>query len=67
MGASLAPDRRADLREGGNVKIYALSAYILHLNDIVDADAVLDTETMREIRMPNRDGFVSDPRPEAHQ
>lgn len=39
---------------------YAVVAYILHLNDIVPADATLDRVTLPMIRMPNRDGFVPD-------
>ena len=36
---------------------YALVAFLLHLNGIVDKDAVLDRETLPAIRMPNRSGF----------
>ena len=46
--------------------VYAVSAYILHLNGIVGADAVLDAKTLAGIRMPNRASFVSDPRPDVH-
>ena len=45
-------------------EVYAVSAYILHLNDIVPKDAVLDADALRRIEMPNRNGFVSDPRPD---
>jgi len=31
---------------------------ILFKNDIIATDDVLDAETLPEIRMPNRDGFV---------
>jgi cytochrome c len=44
--------------------VYAVSAYILRLNGIVAADAVLDAKSLATIKMPNRDGFVSDPRPD---
>lgn len=50
-----------------NDEVYALSAYILNLNEIVDENAVLDAQSMREIQMPNRDGFVPDPRPDVHK
>lgn len=43
---------------------YAIVAYILHLNDLLPADAVLDAETLRAIRMPNRDGFILEERPD---
>lgn len=41
---------------------YALSAYILHLNGLADADTVLDAQSLPKVKMPNRDGFVSFPR-----
>jgi len=45
-------------------EVYSLSAYLLYLNGIVPADAVLDAKSLPAIRMPNRDGFVSDTRPD---
>jgi S-disulfanyl-L-cysteine oxidoreductase SoxD len=44
--------------------VYAVSAYILNLNGLVPADAVLDAKALAAIKMPNRDHFVSDPRPD---
>ena len=41
-------------------EVYALTAYVLHLNDILPADAALDRESMPKLRMPNRDGFTTD-------
>jgi cytochrome c551/c552 len=46
---SLAPD-----------EVYALTAYVLHLNDILPADGSLDRESIVRLKMPNRDGFTSD-------
>jgi len=43
-------------------QVYAVSAYILHLNEIVGKDDVLDSETLPKVKMPNRDGFVLFPR-----
>ena len=43
---------------------YALTAYLLHMNGILGADATLDAVSLPKIRMPNRDGFVSDGRPD---
>jgi len=43
---------------------YAAVAYILHLNGIVGEKEVLNARTLGKIRMPNRDGFVPDPRPD---
>jgi S-disulfanyl-L-cysteine oxidoreductase SoxD len=45
-------------------EVYAVSAYILHLNGLVPADAVLDRATLPKVQMPNRDGFVLDDRPD---
>jgi cytochrome c len=45
-------------------EVYALTAYLLHLNGILGADATLDAATLTAVRMPNRDGFVKDPRPD---
>ncbi|WP_368622287.1 c-type cytochrome [Paraburkholderia sp. BR13444] len=44
-------------------EVYALSAWILDRNGIVPDDAHLDAHSLAAIRMPNRDGFVPDPRP----
>jgi S-disulfanyl-L-cysteine oxidoreductase SoxD len=40
-------------------EVYALTAYVLHLNDILPADAVLDREAILKVKMPNRDGFTT--------
>jgi S-disulfanyl-L-cysteine oxidoreductase SoxD len=48
----------------GNDDVYAVSAYILNLNGLLPADATLDARTLAAIRMPNRDMFVGDPRPD---
>ncbi|MCJ2142635.1 c-type cytochrome [Methylobacterium sp. E-066] len=48
----------------GDAEVYAVSAYILHLNGLVSDGATLDAKSLAAIRMPNRDGFVSDPRPD---
>ena len=46
-------------------QVYAVSAYVLHLNGILPEDAVLDRANLAEVRMPNRNGFLSpDPRPD---
>jgi S-disulfanyl-L-cysteine oxidoreductase SoxD len=47
-----------------NDDVYAVSAYILSLNGLFPADAVLDARTLSAIRMPNRKMFVDDPRPD---
>lgn len=46
-------------------ELYAVTAYVLYLNDLVPEDAVLDPESLPEVEMPNRDGFYGpDPRPD---
>ena len=41
-----------------NDEIYAVTAYLLYLNDIIDQDKELNAETLPEVKMPNRDNFV---------
>lgn len=41
-----------------NDEVYALSAYILFLNGIVDENVVMDAATLSAVRMPNADGFI---------
>lgn len=44
---------------------YAITAYLLNLNDVVDEDFVVDQSSLASIEMPNRGGFAnSDPRPD---
>lgn len=45
-------------------EVYAVSAYILNLNGLVPADAVMDATSMPKVQMPNRDGFIVDDRPD---
>jgi cytochrome c len=40
-------------------EVYALTAYVLNLNDIVGADVTLDAASLTALRMPNRDGFTT--------
>jgi cytochrome c len=43
---------------------YAVTAYVLRLNDLVAADAVMDSASLPRVAMPNRHGFTGDPRPD---
>jgi mono/diheme cytochrome c family protein len=45
-------------------EIYAVCAYILAEANIIDKTTVLDAENLPKVQMPNRDGFIPDPRPE---
>jgi cytochrome c5 len=41
-----------------NDEVYAVTAYLLSIDGIVSADAVLDVKSLPRVKMPNRDGFV---------
>jgi mono/diheme cytochrome c family protein len=45
-------------------QIYAVTAYILSEAKIVPPDTVLNASTLAAVKMPNRDGFIVDPRPD---
>ena len=45
-------------------EVYSVTAWLLHQNGIIDEDAVIDATTLPAIQMPNRHGFVPDPRPD---
>jgi len=45
-------------------QVYAVVAYVLYLGGIVDEERTLNAATLPAIEMPNRDGFVADPRPD---
>ncbi|WP_281826952.1 c-type cytochrome [Jannaschia rubra] len=44
--------------------VYAITAYLLYLNDLVDDDFVLDREALAGFDMPNVNGFYPDDRAE---
>lgn len=46
-------------------EVYALSAYLLNLNGLIPADAVMDQNSLPRVQMPNRNGFIVDDRPDA--
>ncbi|MEM7044947.1 MAG: cytochrome c [Pseudomonadota bacterium] len=46
-------------------EVYAVSLYVLYLNDIVELDTVYDQGSFAAIEMPNANGFLMpDPRPD---
>jgi len=47
-----------------NDDYYAITAYVLQLNELVPADAVMDRDTLPRVVMPNRNGFVLEARPD---
>ncbi len=45
-------------------EVYAAVAYVLRLNGIIEESGVMDATSLPKVKMPNRDGFVSDTRPD---
>jgi cytochrome c len=45
-------------------EVYAVTAYLLAMNRIMSEAFELNERTLPTVKMPNRDGFVSDPRPD---
>jgi cytochrome c5 len=45
-------------------EVYAITAYVLYLNDLVEDDFVLSADTLASVEMPNKDGFFFDDRPD---
>jgi cytochrome c len=47
-----------------NNQVYAVTAYLLFLNGIVEEDAELNAKTLPNVKMPNRDNVVWDYQPQ---
>jgi cytochrome c len=39
-------------------EVYAVTAYVLFINDVIKENDVLDATTLPKVRMPNRDNFL---------
>lgn len=52
---SLSPDQ-----------VYALTAFLLYKNDVIQEADVIDAKTLPKVRMPNRDGFIPPQLSEIH-
>ena len=53
--------RSKPMMQPGNLtdsEVYALTAYLLFLNEIIPDDRVMDAASLAEVKMPNRDGFI---------
>ena len=48
-------------------QVYELTAYLLFLNGIITENEVMDALSLPNVKMPNRNGFVPDPRPDTAQ
>lgn len=45
-------------------EVYSVVAWLLQQNGIISEDTVVDARTLPGIQMPNRNGFIRDPRPD---
>src|SRR5882762_10296991 len=43
---------------------YAVTAFLLNRNKIIEANHVMNKESLPKVRMPNQDGFIPDARPD---
>ena len=39
-------------------EVYALTAYVLYLNELIGENDTIDKDTLPEVRLPNRDNFI---------
>lgn len=39
-------------------EVYQVSAFLLFLNGVIAEDAVINAQTLPQVKMPNRDGFI---------
>ena len=46
-------------------EVYAVSAYVLFINGIIGEDVAMNAQSLPQVKMPNRDGFISDWPPRA--
>jgi len=56
---AMPPDAPRSLQDND---IYSVVAYLLYLNELIPADAVLDQTSLPKVAMPARDRFVPDTR-----
>ena len=45
-------------------EVYSVIAWLLHQNGIISEDTVVSAQTLPQVQMPNRNGFIPDPRPD---
>ena len=46
-----------------NDEVYAVTAWLLNQNKIIGDNDTMNAQTLPKVQMPNRNGFVPDPRP----
>lgn len=47
-------------------EVYAVTAYLLQLNGVINENTVLSRQTLPRVQMPNRNGFIDDSRPDVN-
>lgn len=47
-----------------DAEVYAVTARVLFLNGIIGESDVMDAKSLPAVKMPNRDGFIKDNRPD---
>lgn len=45
-------------------EVYAVTAYVLAESNIIEKTDIMNAQTLSSVEMPNRDGFIADPRPD---
>ena len=40
-------------------EVYAVTAYLLYLNGIIEKNAIMNEKTLAKVMMPNRNGFIN--------
>ena len=48
-------------------EVYSVIAWLLFQNKIIEEVTVIDAQTLPRVRMPNRDGFIPDRRPDVRK
>ena len=56
---AMPPDKPGSLKDD---EVYNLTAYLLALNELIPADAVVDASSLPKVKMPARDKFKPDTR-----
>src|SRR6185436_5963688 len=59
---AMPPDAPGSLKDN---EVYGLVAYLLTLNELIPADAVIDATSLAKVKMPAHDRFVPDTRVES--
>jgi cytochrome c len=61
INRAMPPQNPGSLRAD---EVYSSTAFILFLNGIVKDDELIDAKSLPKVKMPNREGFIPDPRPD---